>query len=220
RQMNSIPSVIIDAGIYSGGYCYVYLRFHSAEAGKVSAAIGNLQPDLERFAIRYMGESNGLIGTFQELSDILSLKYVEIAATVPPDYMNITQDQVITTLGVSWERELKYLLGDEFRAVFYDRHNIIQNKKGDVNVISQEHRIYESAFSNPLVQFMIEETSSRGIVTLGMQQKLDGRNFSFATVVPDAVLPEFFNVFRQGQEKFRPWDMKVTNVESIDSMPV
>ncbi|MEM3675766.1 MAG: hypothetical protein QXV22_01770, partial [Thermoplasmataceae archaeon] len=203
---------------YMPRYCYVYFRFHSAEKGKVVSVISDLQSELDRPAIRYMGKSNGIIDTFQEISSIVPLKYVEIDAVVPPDYMNITQDQVITSLGVSWERELKYLLGDEFRAVFYDKHNIIQNKKGDVSVISSSQRIYESAFSNPVVQFLIEEASRMKIVTLGMQQRLEGRNFSLATLVPDAVLPEFFNIVRDGESKLSSWKIQVSNVLPPESL--
>lgn len=220
KALNGVPSVVVDGVVINEGYCYVYFRFHSNDEASVTKALRSSFMDFERYAIHYIGPSAGAIASFSELSDITPLKYVEITGTVPPSFMNITNDPVIVSLGVSWTREMKYLLEDEIRAVYYDEHSLLTDSSAHVKEISSKDRIYETSFSNPIIEFFVKTSSENFTITLGMPQKLHGKAFSFSTVVPQIVLPDFFQTMKEAIRKFPEWELDihyVTDVEAIGS---
>jgi hypothetical protein len=51
-----------------------------------------------------------------------------------------------------------------------------------------------------------------------MMQKLDGRVFTFATIVPDMVLPKFFEVVFQLCKKFPEWNLNIQEVDILKGM--
>ena len=216
-ELNQIPSVVVDGIVVHDGYSYVYLRFHSNDQSKVSAVLKNSFMGFERYATQYLGPSTGVIDSFREISDITPLKYVEIGGSVPPSIMNITNDPVIKTLGVSWTREMKYLLGEEIRAIYYDENSLLQ-EGSFVTKISNSQRIYETSFSNPLIEFFVKQSSENFTITMGMPQKLHGKDFTFSTVVPQIVLPDFFDTVREAMKKFSEWDLDVKAVRDIESL--
>lgn len=218
KALNKVPSVIIDGVLFNGGYYYIYMRFHSVDEHKVGDVLKEKMISFSRFAIRFLGKSSGLVSTFREISAAIPLKYVEIDTTVPPSFMKIVNDPVLRNLGVSWSRELKYLLEDEIRAVYYDKTALLRGKEDWINEISKEGRIYETAFSNPLVQYFINQASASAIVTLGVEQKLIGNTFSIATVVPEMVMPEFFNVLYNANKEFKEWKIDIHYVELLENL--
>ena len=155
---------------------------------------------------------------FKELSDVTPLKYVEITSSVPPSFMNITNDPVIVNLGVSWTRELKYLLEDEIRAVYYDKHSLLTDRNNFVTEISKKDHIYETSFTNPLIQFFVKQASENFTITLGMPQKLNGKTFSFSTIVPQIVLPDFFETMREAIKQFQEWDIDIHYVRDVEAL--
>lgn len=220
KALNAVPSVVIDAVVFNSGHYFVYFRFHSSDETKVTGAIRSKLVTFSRFAIRYLGKSAGMIPTFDELSEALPLRYVEINGSVPAKFMRIFDDPVLVNLGASWTRETKFLLEDEIRAVYYDKSYLLQGKKEWINEISRDNRIYETSFTNPIIQYLVDKASENNIVTLGMPQKLDGNTFSIATVVPEMVLPEFFNVIYDTIREFDNWDLDIHSVDSFDNMPL
>lgn len=218
KELNRVPSVVIDGVIFNDGYYYIYFRFHSKDEKDVSSSLKKHLVRFERYAIRFLGQSTGLMSTFREISAAIPLKYVEINSSVPPSSMKISNDPVLTSLGVSWNREMKYLLEDEIRAVFYDKSALLRSKEHWLNEISLDQRIYETSFSNPLIQYFINQASNGAIVTLGMPQKLHGKTFSIATVVPEMVLPEFFSVLHNASVEFKEWNLDVRFVDLFENM--
>lgn len=218
RALNKVPSVVMDAAIFSGGNYYVYFRFHSSDEAKVTHALRSKMVDLDRFAIRFLGKSPGILSTFKEISTMVPLNYIEINGSVPPSFMRVFDDPVLMNLGVSWTREMKYLLEEEIRAVYYDRNALLRAKEDWINEISKEERIYETSFTNPMIQYLVTNTSEDSIVTLGMPQKLHGKTFSIATVVPDMVQPEFFEVLYAMVKEFKNWELDIHLVDSFEHM--
>lgn len=218
KSLNKVPSAIVDGVLFNGGYYYIYMRFHSVDERKVGEVLKAEMLGFSRFAIRFLGKSSGLVSTFREISAAIPLKYVEIDTSVPPSFMKIANDPVLKNLGVSWIRELKYLLEDEIRAVYYDKTALLRGKEDWINEISKEDRIYETAFSNPLVQYFINQASAGAIVTLGVEQKLIGNTFSIATVVPEMVMPEFFNVIYNASKEFKDWKIDIHYVDLIENL--
>ena len=215
RELIGVPSVVIDAMTLDSGIYSIIFRFHSNDSKKINKVIQGKFSAFDRFAVTYYGESPGLISTFEALSLQFPLKYVEITTSVPPRSMDIERDPVISTLGVSWERELKYLVEEEIRAVYYDKNAILRRETEWVNEISPEQRIYETSFSNPIMEFYIKESSKSSVVILGMPQKLEGKNFSFSAIVPEMSLHEFFSVITQSIDKFPEWDIMLSNVSDF-----
>lgn len=218
KTLNQVPSVVIDASIYNSDSYFIYFRFHSNDEALVGTALKNGMVKFKRFAIRFLGKSAGIISTFRELSAAIPLKYVEINASVPPSAMKITKDSVLMNLGVSWNREMKYILGDEVRAVYYDKTALLRGKEDWINEISASKRIYETAFSNKLIQYLVTQNSQSAIVTLGMPQRLHGKTFSIATVVPEMVLPEFFQVVYNAVNDFKEWELDIHTVDLFENM--
>lgn len=216
--INRVPSVVIDGVIFNSGYYYIYFRFHSADENKVGKAVKSKLITLNRFAVRFLGKSAGIIYTFREISAAVPLKYVEINTSIPPAAMKIANDPVLMNLGVSWTREMKYLLEDEVRAIYYDKTALLRGKEDWINEISGEHRIYETAFSNPLIQYLVTQASQAAIVTLGMPQKLHGKTFSIATVVPEMVLPDFFRVVYNAVKEFADWNLDISSVDIFENL--
>lgn len=218
KTLNMVPSVVIDAVIYNGGSYFIYFRYHTNDENKVGKALKNGMVKFKRFAVRFLGKSSGIISTYREISSAIPLKYVEINTSVPPSAMKITQDSVLMNLGVSWNREMKYLLGDEVRAVYYDKTALLRGKEDWLNEISGTKRIYETSFSNPLIQYLVTQNSQAAIVTLGMPQRLHGKTFSIATVVPEMVLPEFFQVVYNAISEFKEWELDIHYVDLFENM--
>ncbi len=218
RALNKVPSVVVDAVVFNGGYYYLYFRFHSADENRVTEALRSRMVGFKRFAIRYLGKSAGMIESFKELSMAVPLRYVEIHGSVPPSAMRIGDDPVLVNLGISWTREMKYVVEDEIRAVYYDKSSLLRGKEDWINEISREQRIYETSFSNPVVQKLVTEASDSSIVTLGMPQKLLGKTYSLATVVPEIVLPEFFSVLYDIVKEFKDWELDIHIVDMFENM--
>lgn len=218
RILNKVPSLVMDAVIYNGGYYYVYFRFHSADESQMTSALRSKMVEFDRFAIRYLGKSPGAIETFREISAMLPLTYVEISGSVPPSFMRIFDDPVIMNLGVSWTREMKYMLEDEIRAVYYDKAALLRAKEDWINEISREKRIYETSFTNPIIQYLVSNISDESVVTMGMPQRMDGKTFSLATVVPDIVLPEFYEVIYKAVREFSNWELDIQAVDQFENM--
>lgn len=218
KTLNSVPSVVIDAVIFTSGYYYIYFRFNSSDESKLTAALRSELIEYDRFALRYLGKSPGMVSTFKEISSEIPLTYVEITGSVPPSFMRVFDDPVLMNLGVSWTREMKFLLGDEIRAVYYDKSALLRGKEEWIHEISKEKRIYETAFTNSLVQHLITKISQQSIVTMGMPQKLLGKTFSIATVVPDIVLPDFFKQVYETIKEFKNWDLDIGFVEQFEIM--
>ncbi len=218
KTLNSVPSVVMDAVIFTGGYYYIYFRFYSSDDSKVTAALRSRFIEYDRFAMRYLGKSPGMISTFKEISSEIPLTYVEITGSVPPSFMRVYDDPVLMNLGVSWTREMKFLLEDHVRAVYYDKSALLRGKEEWIHEISKDKRIYETEFTNALVQHLVTNTSDQSIVTMGMPQKLLGKTFSIATVVPDIVLPDFFKVVYEAVKEFKHWELDISYVEQFDIM--
>lgn len=218
KALNRVPSVVIDSLLFNGGYYYLYFRFHSADEAKVTSALRSEMLGFNRFAIRYLGKSPGMLSTFNEISAAVPLRYVEINGSVPANFMRVFDDPVLVNLGVSWTRELKYLVEDEIRAVYYDKNALLSGKKDWINVVSVDQRIYETAFTNPIIQHLVNSTSDSGIVTMGMPQKLVGKTFSIATVVPEIVLPEFFKVLYGAIKEFSNWELDIHSVDMFENL--
>lgn len=218
RTLNQVPSVVIDGVIFNSGYYYIYFRFHSSDEPKVGKALRSKVVGFGRFAVRFLGKSAGLIYTFREISAAIPLKYVEIIGSTPPSAMKIANDPVLMNLGVSWTREMKYLLEDEVRAIYYDKTALLRGKEDWINEISAEQRIYETAFSNPIIQYFVTQASQAAIVTLGMPQKLHGKTFTIATVVPEMVLPEFFRVVYEAAKEFADWNLDIHTVDIFENI--
>lgn len=212
KELIGIPSVVIDAMTLDSGTYNLIFRFHDNDCIKVNRIIQTKFSSFDRFAVTYYGTSPGLISTFETLSMQFPLKYVEIRTSVPPKSMDIDRDPVIFTLGVSWERELKYLVEEEIRAVYYDKNAILRRETEWVTEISPEQRIYETSFFNPLIDFFVKESSKSSVVILGMPQKLEGKNFSFSAIIPEMCLPDFFKVYTASLDKFPEWDITLSNV--------
>ena len=218
KALNEVPSVIIDCILFNGGVYYLYLRFHSADEARVGKVVREQLSKYPKFAIRYLGPNIGLLNTFSDLSEAVQLRYVEMRAEIPRNYLDILHDPVISALGISWTREMKYLSDGEIRAVFYDRGSVIRNSDQYVNIISREKGIYETNFTNPLIEHLVKETSDSSIVTLGMMQKLEGKIFTFATVVPDISLSSFFSVAFDICSRFKEWNVDIERVDVFDGM--
>ncbi len=218
KGLNGVSSVVVDGVIIHEGYCYVYFRFHSNDETRVTHALRTGFMDFDRYAIQYIGPSGGAIQSFMELSEITPLKYVEITSSVPPSFMNITNDPVILNLGVSWTREMKYLLGDQIRAVYYDDNTLLTDRSSFVTEISRKDRIYETSFSNPVIEFFVKQASENFTITLGMPQKLHGKTFYFSTVVPSIVLPDFFNTMKEAIRNFPDWQLDIHYVLDVESL--
>ncbi|MCL4341505.1 MAG: hypothetical protein M1431_05370 [Candidatus Thermoplasmatota archaeon] len=218
KDINKVSSAIIDCIIFNKGYFYLYVRFHSNDEEKLGEVVRKELTKFPKFSIKYLGQNNGLVGAYKDMSDVLTLRYVEIKSEIPKNYMDILKDPVISSFGISWLREMKYLTEDEIRGVFYDKESILKKKGTFINEISPKQNIYETSFRNPIIEYIVRETSERSIVTLGMMQKLDGRIFTFATIVPDIVLPKFFDVVFQICDKFPDWKLNIQEVDLLDSM--
>jgi hypothetical protein len=215
RNLNNVSSTVIDALFFVNSTYYMYFRYHHNNEADVTSAIREHFIDFKRFSVRYIGQSPGIVATFSEISQYVPLKYIEISSSVPPSFIDINSDPVIVNLGVNWYRELKFLLEDETRGVFYDNTSLLKGESEWVNEISPSQKIYETSFMNPIVKFIIDESSKEQVVSLGMPQKLAGKNFYISTCVPDITLPEFFKVFYDATEKFKDWKLDINLVDTI-----
>jgi len=216
--LNGVPSVVIDAVVFHHGFHFIHFRFHSADEDVLTRIIREKIVDTEGFTIRFLGKTPGIKGSFSSVSSILPLTYIEIQGTVPNQEINLIGDPVISNLGVSWYREMKYVMEDEIRAVFYDKFSLMQGKKQWINEISAENRIYETSFSNPVLRALIAEASKESVVTLGMPQKMYGKYFYISTVVPDICLPGFFRALYTVIRTHASWKLDIFNVSSFKDM--
>lgn len=218
RNLINIPSVVIDGVILDKGMFYLYFRYHHNNHRHVSKLLLSEGGSYTDFAVRYLGESQGILSAIQEIDKQIPLYYVEISSRVPSKSIDIMRDHVLITFGISWDREVKYVIEDEIHAVYYDQNAVLKKGNEWATEISPSERIYETTFYNPVIEYYIKESSKSSIVTLGMPQKLFGNRFSFSAIIPSMHLTQFFPVIFRSFEKFPEWEMVMDNVSEVSEI--
>ncbi len=212
-----IHSVVVDGILLSTAIVSFSFRYHHNDHQHVSDLISKYGKELAGFAVPYMGPSTGLINSLKEISFDVPLHYMEVVCTVPPNIMNISKDNVIMTFGNNWLREVKYLLGEETHAVYYERNEVLREDLKTTE-ISRSEKIYETTFDNPIITFFYEECTRKSIAPLGMGQRLNGRTFSYYVIVPEFHLSEFTSIMLEAFQKMKDWKMNLQYSSDVSSL--
>jgi hypothetical protein len=208
----TIPSVIVDAVIIEEGLTRVYFRFHNSVSKHLSSSFASDWSQYDMFSIDLLGPNDGYRESFSEISKKVPLYSVEIKSRVPGNDMDITGDIAMSTFGSTWEREVKYLIGGNIQAIYYDSRSLLKKDSRDVVEISTTDGIYQATFVNPLIEYYMREAENRQIATLALPQRLVGNQFSFDVVVPKMLLTEFYSLIFESFKKFPDWKMELGQI--------
>lgn len=219
QRINEVPSLVIDGAVIREGVYTVYLRYHRSDEENLWSALAGSYGRMPDFAVEKKVTTEGFLSSFEEICSAMPLTYYQLDCLVPPEYIDISHDPVITSLGVKWTREMKYLLEDNFRAVFYDDTNIIGGGEDWVSEISREERIYAASFSNPVVERLVNGITADRTVAMAMPpQRLYGRSFHLGTFVPDIVRPDFFRIVEGVSMELRTWSIRIGQAIPVPEM--
>ncbi len=210
-----IPSAIIDGILLRGERVIVYFRFHRSDHSKISSLISTHSETLPDLSVDEFKRGSGLKDHLHEISKEVPIYYFEIGSEVPPSSMDIRNDPVITTFGNYWTRETKYLVGDQFHAVYYEKQKII-NHDAKLTDISPQENMFEMIFSNPLMKYYFDEATDRSISFLGVGHRLSGRRFSFYLIVPGMHLSNFTKLVFASFKKFKDWKLLLDFATPLD----
>ena len=216
RKIMDLDSSIVDSIFLKSYRVKFIMRFHRVELKKFTSIITEMDEKLSNLQIDFLGHANGFLDSFRKIASNVDLQYVELAATIPPEYLNITKDPVILSMGVEWNRQIRKIGENEIRALFKDSNNLLSHRT-DLNEIFPEEHLYETVFTNELINFFSNEADKYEIPILGAPQKLIGKNFNFAFVVPKSSFHDFSKIVFDCVKKFPKWKVYISFSDIIET---
>ncbi|MGP6207972.1 hypothetical protein ACNF42_08105 [Cuniculiplasma sp. SKW3] len=218
KKIMDMSSTIMDA-IFLKSYRVKFIfRFHRVDLQNLTRIINEMGQDLSNLQIDFLGHTSGFLDSFRKIARTVDLQYIELSATIPPEYLNITKDPVILSMGVIWNRQIRKIGDSETRALFKDANNLL-SKREEIKIVSSEDRIYEATFSNELINFFSSKADEYEIPILGAPEKLVGKNFNFAFVVPKCSYHDFSKIVFESVSKFQKWKIFLNFSDIIDTVP-
>ena len=218
KKLMDMNSTIMDA-IFLKSYRVKFIfRFHSVDLKNLTEIITEMKDDLKNLQIDFLGHANGFLDSFRKIARTVDLQYVELSASIPPEFLSITKDPVILSMGVIWNRQIRKIGDTETRALFKDANNLL-SKREEVKIVSAEDRIYEATFSNELINFFSAKADEYEIPILGAPEKLIGKNFNFAFVVPKSSYHDFSKIVFEAVRKFDKWKVFINFSDIIETVP-
>ncbi len=218
KKLMDMNSTIMDA-IFLKSYRVKFIfRFHSVDLKNLTEIITEMKDDLKNLQIDFLGHANGFLDSFRKIAKTVDLQYVELSASIPPEFLSITKDPVILSMGVIWNRQIRKIGDTETRALFKDANNLL-SKREEVKIVSAEDRIYEATFSNELINFFSAKADEYEIPILGAPEKLIGKNFNFAFVVPKSSYHDFSKIVFEAVRKFDKWKVFINFSDIIETVP-
>jgi hypothetical protein len=218
KKLMDMNSTIIDA-IFLKSYRVKFIfRFHSVDLKNLTQIITEMKDDLKNLQIDFLGHANGFLDSFRKIARTVDLQYVELSASIPPEFLSITKDPVILSMGVIWNRQIRKIGDTEIRALFKDTNNLL-SKREEIKIVSAEDRIYEATFSNELINFFSVKADEYEIPILGAPEKLIGKNFNFAFVVPKSSYHDFSKIVFEAVRKFDKWKVFINFSDIIETVP-
>jgi hypothetical protein len=218
KKLMDMNSTIMDA-IFLKSYRVKFIfRFHSVDLKNLTEIITEMKNDLKNLQIDFLGHANGFLDSFRKIAKTVDLQYVELSASIPPEFLSITKDPVILSMGVIWNRQIRKIGDTETRALFKDANNLL-SKREEVKIVSAEDRIYEATFSNELINFFSAKADEYEIPILGAPEKLIGKNFNFAFVVPKSSYHDFSKIVFEAVRKFDKWKVFINFSDIIETVP-
>lgn len=218
KKLMDMNSTIMDA-IFLKSYRVKFIfRFHSVDLKNLTEIITEMKDDLKNLQIDFLGHANGFLDSFRKIARTVDLQYVELSASIPPEFLSITKDPVILSMGVIWNRQIRKIGDTETRALFKDANNLL-SKREEIKIVSAEDRIYEATFSNELINFFSVKADEYEIPILGAPEKLIGKNFNFAFVVPKSSYHDFSKIVFEAVRKFDKWKVFINFSDIIETVP-
>ena len=218
KKLMDMNSTIMDA-IFLKSYRVKFIfRFHSVDLKNLTEIITEMKDDLKNLQIDFLGHANGFLDSFRKIAKTVDLQYVELSASIPPEFLSITKDPVILSMGVIWNRQIRKIGDTETRALFKDANNLL-SKREEIKIVSAEDRIYEATFSNELINFFSVKADEYEIPILGAPEKLIGKNFNFAFVVPKSSYHDFSKIVFEAVRKFDKWKVFINFSDIIETVP-
>lgn len=218
KKLMDMNSTIMDA-IFLKSYRVKFIfRFHSVDLKNLTEIITEMKDDLKNLQIDFLGHANGFLDSFRKIARTVDLQYVELSASIPPEFLSITKDPVILSMGVIWNRQIRKIGDTETRALFKDANNLL-SKREEIKIVSAEDRIYEATFSNELINFFSAKADEYEIPILGAPEKLIGKNFNFAFVVPKSSYHDFSKIVFEAVRKFDKWKVFINFSDIIETVP-
>lgn len=218
KKIMDLNSSIMDA-IFLKSYRVKFIfRFHRVDLQNLTKILTEMKTDLKNFQIDFLGHANGFLDSFRKIAKTVDLQYIELSASIPPEFLSIAKDPVILSMGVVWNRQIRKIGDTETRALFKDANNLLSRKE-EVKIVSAEDRIYEATFSNELINFFSKMADEYEIPILGAPEKLVGKNFNFAFVVPKSSYHVFSKIALEAVRKFEKWKIFISFSDVIETVP-
>ncbi|MCL5790713.1 MAG: hypothetical protein M1375_01915 [Candidatus Thermoplasmatota archaeon] len=218
KKIMALNSTIMDA-IFLKSYRVKYIfRFHRVDLQGLTEIITEMSENLSNLQIDFLGHANGFLDSFRNIARTVDLQYVELSASIPPEFLSITKDPIILSMGVMWNRQIRKIGDSETRALFKDANNLL-SKRDDVKVVSAEDRIYEATFTNELINYFSQEADRFEIPILGAPEKLVGKSFNFAFVVPKSSFHDFSKIVFGAVRRFEKWKVFINFSDVIEVIP-
>lgn len=210
----NVRSVALDMVMFENGHLKFRFRFHLNYLGKISEIVLKNVTDNDLFSVEYLGESYGLLTTLKEISSYVPLSAIEFQFVLPHDYVS----RVENPLKGRWIRIRKTDSGSKkFMHIYYAPEGLIPEHSGGVEVISEADHLYEMITKNPVVSYLMNETESKKIYTLWINQ-FDNNTIMARVWLNSVYVKEFLGILEGARKEFGEWDISVNMVGTMEDI--
>lgn len=212
----SIPSVVIDSVITTGGVERIYFRAHETDRTKIRDLAYGGKPKPDSMFIEKLDWNPGLVEIMKKIDSEIPLSYLEFRMKVPPTAMEVEKDPVISTFGNNWIREVKYLMDENAYAIYYEKSKLLRANPNIIE-ISREENIFRMNYSNPVINSLVEQATSQNVGLLSLAQRMLGRDFYLSYIVPTMCLGRINSIMSDVINQYSNWEISLSSVKDLKS---
>ncbi len=214
NHLIDIPSVVIDSALTTDGTERIFFRAHETDRSRMRDLVYGDRKMPENMYIEKLDFNPGLVETMKTIDSYVSLTYLEYSMKIPPKEMEVEKDPVISTFGNNWIREVKFLMDENANAVYYEKSKILRPNP-NIKEISREDNIFRMAYSNPVINTLVEDSTSMKVALLNLSQKMLGRDFYLSFIVPTMCLHKINGIMRNVMKKYSNWGINISEITDI-----
>ncbi|MGC8506189.1 MAG: hypothetical protein ACP5NK_05735 [Thermoplasmata archaeon] len=210
----SVRSVALDMVMFESGHLKFRFRFHLNYLVKISEIVLKNVSENDLFSVEYLGESYGLLTTLKEISSFVPLSAVEFQFVLPHAYVAGAENP----FRGKWIRIRKTDSGSmKFRHIYYAPEGLVSGHSKDVEIISEQDHLYEMITENPLVANLMNETESKKIYTLWINQ-YDNNAIMARVWLNSVYVKEFLGIIDGARREFGEWDISISMVGTLEDI--
>ncbi len=198
KAVRDVPSVVLFHPRLTEGRFELTFLFSRKLLKEVSKLITELSATKSDASISYLGKSEGISGSFHEISGELPLSFVEMQESKPSGSGKTEERE---SMGKNWLRIMKYdMPGKDLRYLYFST-DAEKEPRGNVRAVHEGLPLYETTENDPVLYDLESEISSSGILRiLGTGSMRNGVK-SIGIVMGSPFIGEYLRCVRRVEKK-------------------